>query len=138
MSQFIGIPREIAADEKRVATVPEVVVKLKALGFRVAIESGAGEAANFSDEAYVAAGAELLPDAPSLWGSADIVYKVRPPELSEVSLLREGATLACFFWPAQNPDLLQALAARGATVLAMDCVPRISRAQKLDALSSMA
>ncbi len=138
MSSMIGIPREIGADEKRVATVPEVVSRLVGLGFRVAVQSGAGENANFSDESYAAAGAELMPDAAALWGAADIVFKVRPPEATEVPLLREGATLVCFLWPAQNPELLRQLADRKATVLAMDCVPRISRAQKLDALSSMA
>jgi NAD(P) transhydrogenase subunit alpha len=134
----IGVPRETAAGEKRVATVPEVVEKLVKLGFTVAVQSGAGEAANFSDEAYRAAGAEIVPDAASLWAGADIVFKVRAPGAAEVGLMREGQTLVSFVWPAQNPELMQSLAARKATVLAMDSVPRISRAQKLDALSSMA
>ena len=138
MSQLIAIPRETAPDEKRVATVPETVAKLLGLGFRVAVQSGAGELASFSDESYRAAGAEIMPDAASLWSAADIVFKVRAPSDAEVELLPEGATLVSFFWPAQNPALLERLAARRATVLAMDCVPRISRAQKLDALSSMA
>jgi NAD(P) transhydrogenase subunit alpha len=135
MSQLIGVPRESAAGEKRVATVPEVLERLVKLGFRVAVESGAGDAANFSDEAYRAAGAEIVS---SVWGTADVVFKVRPPSLDEVARLREGATLVSFLYPAQNPALMRALAARRATVLAMDSVPRISRAQKLDALSSMA
>ena len=135
MSQLIGVPRETEAGEKRVATVPEVVEKLIKLGFRVAVQSGAGEGANFSDEAYRAAGAEIVS---SVWDSADIVFKVRAPSAAEIALMREGATLVSFIWPAQNPQLMQALAARKATVLAMDSVPRISRAQKLDALSSMA
>jgi H+-translocating NAD(P) transhydrogenase subunit alpha len=138
MSQVIGVPRETAAGEKRVATVPEVVEKLRKLGFKVVVQSGAGDAANFSDEAYRAAGAEIVADAASLWRTADIVFKVRGPSAEEIGLLREGGTLVCFLWPAQNPDLLKALAAKKATVLAMDSVPRISRAQKLDALSSMA
>jgi len=138
MSQLIGVPRESVADEKRVATVPEVVEKLLKLGFRVAVQSGAGDAANFSDESYRAAGAEIVGDTERLWASADIVFKVRPPELDEVVMLREGATLVSFIWPAQHPLLMDALAAKKATVLAMDSVPRISRAQKLDALSSMA
>ncbi len=138
MSQLIAVPRETAPDEKRVATVPETVAKLVGLGFRVAVQSGAGELANFSDESYRAAGAEIMPDAASLWSAADIVFKVRAPSDAEVGLLPEGATLVSFLWPAQNPALLERLAARRATVLAMDCVPRISRAQKLDALSSMA
>jgi NAD(P) transhydrogenase subunit alpha len=135
---LIGVPRETAAGEKRVATVPEIVEKLIKLGFRVAVESGAGEAANFGDDTYRAAGAEILDDAARLWASADIVFKVRPPSMAEVALMRQGGTLVSFIWPAQNPELMQALAERKATVLAMDSVPRISRAQKLDALSSMA
>jgi NAD(P) transhydrogenase subunit alpha len=138
MPQVIGVPRETAAGERRVATVPEVVEKLLKLGFKVAVESGAGEAANFSDDAYRAAGAEIVADAGSLWARSDIVFKVRGPGAEEVGLLREGGALVSFIWPAQNPELMQSLAARKATVLAMDSVPRISRAQKLDALSSMA
>ena len=136
---LIGVPRETASGEKRVATVPEVVGKLIKLGFSVAVESGAGAAANFSDEDYRAAGAEVLPGAADVWGRADVVFKVRPPTLEEVGLMREGATLIGFVWPAQHPELMQALQARRATVLAIDCLPRqLSRAQKMDALSSMA
>src|SRR3990172_2565082 len=138
MTLMIGIPRETAAGEKRVATVPEVVEKLIKLGFSVAVESGAGDAANFSDDTYRAAGAEVIDTAARLWASADIVFKVRGPTTEEIGLMREGSTLVSFLWPAQNPELMQQLAARKATVLAMDSVPRISRAQKLDALSSMA
>src|SRR3954468_24625562 len=138
MSQLIGVPRESAAGEKRVATVPEVVEKLVKLGFRVAVQSGAGDAANFADDTYRAAGAEIVAEAASLWASADIIFKVRAPSAEEVQMLRPGTTLVSFIWPAQNPQLMEALAARQATVLAMDSVPRISRAQKLDALSSMA
>jgi len=138
MPQVIGVPRETAADEKRVASVPEVVEKLIKLGFEVAVESGAGEASNFDDAAYRAAGARIAEGADALWAEADIVFKVRAPSPDEVARMREGCTLVCFVWPAQNPELMQQLAARKATVLAMDSVPRISRAQKLDALSSMA
>src|SRR5512134_3828857 len=138
MPQVIGVPRETAAGEKRVATVPEVVEKLIKLGFKIAVESGAGEAANFSDDAYRAAGAEIIGDAGRLWAASDIVFKVRGPSAEEVGLMREGGTLVSFIWPAQNPELLKQFAAKKATVLAMDSVPRISRAQKLDALSSMA
>ena len=138
MSQVIGVPRETAAGEKRVATVPEVVERLVKLGFKVAVQSGAGDAANFSDEAYRAAGADIVADAAGLWRAADVVFKVRGPGTEEIALMRAGGTLVCFIWPAQNPDLLEQLAAKKATVLAMDSVPRISRAQKLDALSSMA
>src|SRR3990172_359547 len=138
MSQVIGVPRETAAGEKRVATVPEVVEKLIKLGFRVALQSGAGDAANFSDDAYRAAGAEIVDGAAKLWAASDIVFKVRGPSAEEIGLMREGGALVSFIWPAQNPNLLQQLAAKKATVLAMDSVPRISRAQKLDALPSMA
>ena len=138
MPQVIGVPRETAAGEMRVATVPEVVEKLIKLGFTVAVESSAGDASNFDDETYRAAGARIVHGADALWGEADIVFKVRPPSAEEVARLREGGTLVSFIWPAQNPELMQKLAARKATVLAMDSVPRISRAQKLDALSSMA
>jgi len=136
---LIGVPKELAAGEKRVATVPDVVEKLVKLGFSVAVESGAGDAANFADDTYRAAGAQVLPSAAELWGTADIVFKVRPPAPEEVAQLREGATLIGFVWPAQNPGLMEQLQARKATVLAIDCLPRqLSRAQKMDALTSMA
>jgi NAD(P) transhydrogenase subunit alpha len=138
MPQSIGIPTEIFPGEKRVATVPDVVPKLVKLGFAVAVQSGAGAAASIDDDAYRAAGASIVADAAALWAGADIVFKVRAPSRDEVNLLREGGILVSFIWPAQNPELLESLAARKATVLAMDSVPRISRAQKLDALSSMA
>jgi NAD(P) transhydrogenase subunit alpha len=139
MPQVIGVPKEIAAGEKRVATVPEVVEKLIKLGFAVSVQSGAGDAANFSDDAYRAAGAEIVADAATLWSKADIVFKVRGPGADEVKLVREGSTLISFIWPAQNPDLMQQLAARKATVLAIDALPRVlSRAQKMDALTSQA
>ena len=139
MSQLIGVPREVFPGEKRVATVPEVVEKLRKLGFGVLVESGAGDAANCGDDAYRAAGAEVVPDAATLWSRADIVFKVRGPNADEVARVREGQTLVSFIWPAQNPELMQQLAARKATVLAIDCLPRqLSRAQKMDALTSMA
>ena len=139
MSLVIGVPKETAAGEKRVATVPEVVEKLIKLGFSVAVESGAGDAANFSDDAYRAAGAEVVDGAAALWAKADVVFKVRGPSAGEVGLLREGATLVSFIWPAQNPELMQQLAAKKATVLAIDALPRtLSRAQKMDALTSQA
>jgi NAD(P) transhydrogenase subunit alpha len=139
MSLVIGVPKETAAGEKRVATVPEVVEKLIKLGFRVAVQSGAGDAANFDDDAYRAAGAEVVGDAAALWAKADIVFKVRGPSAGEVGLLREGGTLISFIWPAQNPELMQQLAAKKATVLAIDALPRtLSRAQKMDALTSQA
>lgn len=131
-AQRIGVPRETFPGEKRVATVPDVVEKLIKLGFEVAIEAGAGDAANFSDDSYRAAGAQVLPDAAALWGASDIVLKVRPPSPDEVALMREGGTLIGFVWPAQNPALMEQLTAKKATVLAIDCLPRtLSRAQKM-------
>src|SRR5689334_25360538 len=88
----IGVPKETAPGEKRVATVPEVVAKLVKLGFRVAVETGAGDAANFADDTYRAAGAEVVPAAAELWAKSDIVFKVRPPTPAEVGLMREGGT----------------------------------------------
>ena len=137
--QRIGVPRETFPGEKRVATVPDVVEKLVKLGFKVAVESGAGDAAHCSDDTYRAAGAEVLADAAALWAASDIVLKVRPPSSDEVALMREGGTLIGFVWPAQNPELMQQLTAKHATVLAIDCLPRtLSRAQKMDALTSTA
>ena len=139
MALLIGVPKETAAGEKRVATVPEVVGKLIKLGFAVAVESGAGDAANFADDTYTAAGAQVLPDAATLFGQADVVFKVRVPSAEEVALLRPGMTLIGFIWPAQNPELMAQLQAKQVTVLAIDCLPRqLSRAQKMDALTSMA
>ena len=139
MGLLIGVPKETAAGEKRVATVPEVVEKLVKLGFSVAVESGAGDAANFADDTYRAAGAQVLATAAAVWAQADIVFKARVPSAEEVGLMRQGGTLIGFIWPAQNPELMQQLAAKGATVLAIDALPRqLSRAQKMDALTSMA
>ncbi len=136
----IGIPKESHEGEKRVATTPEAAGKLQKLGFTVAVETGAGAASDYSDEAYQAVGVEIIGDTKTLYDTSDIVLKVRAPDLGrgEVDLLREGGNLISFIWPGQNPELLEKLAARKASVLAMDMVPRISRAQKLDALSSMA
>ena len=135
----IGIPSETSAGEKRVATVPDVVEKLIKLGFKVAVESGAGDGANCSDDTYRAAGAEIIVGAPQLWAASDIVLKVNVPTSAEVELMREGGTLIGFIWPAQNPELMKQLAAKKATVLAIDCLPRqLSRAQKMDALTSQA
>ena len=140
----IGIPKEIYAGEKRVATTPEAAAHIMKLGFTVAIESGAGAEANITDAAYQAAGVEVLPDAAALWGQSDIVMKVRAPlfdpsnGVDEAAQLREGSALISFIWPAQNEALMNRLAEKKVTVLAMDSVPRMSRAQKMDALSSMA
>src|SRR5215212_8860676 len=109
MPQIIGVPREVFPGEKRVATVPEVVPKLAKLGFSVIVQSGAGEAASISDDAYAAAGATIVPDAAAVWSGADIVFKVRAPSREEIQGMREGQTLVSFIWPAQNPEMLQAL-----------------------------
>jgi len=139
MPQLIGVPKETAVGEKRVATVPEVVEKLIKLGFKVAVESGAGDAANCSDDTYRAAGAQIADSAAKLWAESDIVFKVCVPTAEEVGLMHEGQTLITFIWPAQNPELMQQLAARKVTVLAIDSLPRmLSRAQKMDALTSQA
>src|SRR5687768_2744480 len=139
MPQVIGVPKEIAAGEKRVATVPEVVGRLIKLGFKVVVQSGAGAAANFDDDAYRAAGASVAGTAAEVWAGSDIVFKVRAPDAEEIALLREGQTLIGFIWPAQNPELMQQLASRKVTVLAMDALRRtLSRAQKMHARTSTA
>jgi H+-translocating NAD(P) transhydrogenase subunit alpha len=134
----IGAPKEVVAGEARVALTPESAAPLQKLGFDCLVETGAGMAAGFSDAAYAAAGVRVVETAEALWREADVVVKVRGPEEDEARRLREGQTLISFFWPAQNPELLELCRSRGARVLAMDMVPRISRAQKMDALSSMA
>ena len=134
----IGIPREIYANECRVAATPNTVKKLQKLGFEILVESNAGAAANFTDQAYQDADCKIVPDAAALWSEADIILKVRAPEDSEIAVMPHGKTIISFIWPAQNEELLNKLAERNTTVLAMDAVPRISRAQKMDALSSMA
>ena len=134
----IGALREIFEGENRVAMTPDSALQLQKLGHSCCIESGAGQKAGFSDASYAKAGVEVLADAAAVLAAADVVVKVRGPEVAEAKALREGQTLISFFWPAQNPELLEIAKDRGATVVAMDMVPRISRAQKMDALSSMA
>ena len=140
----IGVPKEVHPGEKRVATTPDVIKQLEKLGFSVAVESGAGTAANFTDDAYREAGAEIINDTKALWDSSDIIFKVRGPEqhsalnMHEADLMHDGQTLISFIWPAQNEELMKKLSSKKVNVLAMDSVPRISRAQKMDALSSMA
>ena len=136
---LIGVPREIYPGEKRVATVPDVVSKLIKLGFEVQIERGAGELADLSDASFIEAGASIAADAQALWHASDIIFKVRPPAPEELLLMRSGQILIGFIWPAQNPELMQQMAAKNITVLAIDALPRtLSRAQKMDALTSMA
>ncbi|WP_316016018.1 Re/Si-specific NAD(P)(+) transhydrogenase subunit alpha [Roseobacter sp. HKCCA0434] len=134
----IGALKETWPGEARVAMTPQSVGQLKKLGHDCVIQSGAGEAARFADADYAAAGAEVLPDAAAVYAAADIVTRVRAPGMDEIEHVRDGQTIVSFIWPAQNAELLEALKAKGATTLAMDMVPRISRAQKMDALSSMA
>ena len=138
----VGIPKEIYPHEARVAATPDTVEKMKKLGLELMVESGAGEASTFADAAYIEAGARVV-DAKALYAEADIVLKVRQPiarpdGTHEADLLKPGTILISFIWPAQNKALVDRLAARKVTVFAMDAVPRITRAQKLDALSAMA
>ena len=150
---ILGIPKEIYPGERRVAATPSSAQKLQKLGFQVRVETGAGLAASFPDEAYRAVGGQIvysavgceIVDSPvALWAESTVVLKVRAPQhhpevnQDEVDLLRPGGTLISFIWPAQNSELLERLAQKQATVIAMDSVPRITRAQKMDALSSMA
>ncbi len=134
----IGIPKEIYKGECRVAATPDTAKKLQQLGFEVLIETGAGTKANCPDEAYEQIGCRIVKDPKKLWKEADIILKVRQPLEKETDLLSGGKTLISFIYPAQNKELLEKLANQKATVLAMDAIPRISRAQKMDALSSMA
>lgn len=134
----IGTPREVFHGEARVSMTPDSARELRKLGHVPLIETGAGSAAGFSDDAYRAAGVEVVSSAEDLWAASDIIVKVRPADLVELERLSSGKTLISFFYPAQNKDLLGRASATGANVIAMDMVPRISRAQKMDALSSMA
>ncbi len=133
----IGVPKEVFSGEKRVALTPESAEKLQKLGFDVVIETSAGNEASFADSAYEEAGVTVT-DATSVWAESDIIMKVRAPDDKEVTKLDKSKTLISFIWPAQNESLMQDLSKTGTTVLAMESVPRISRAQKMDALSSMA
>ena len=138
MGLKIGSPREIYGGEARVAMTPDSAVQLQKLGYECLIETGAGKAAGFSNEAYRAAGVTVVEGAEALYSASDVIAKVRPPDTAEVNRLSAGKTLISFFYPAQNADLLEQSKSTGANVIAMDMVPRISRAQKMDALSSMA
>ena len=134
----IGTPKEILDGENRVAMTPDSAVQLQKLGYECLIEKGAGAAAGFSDEAYKAVGVEIVKTAASLWKSSDIVAKVRIPTETELKRLTKGKTLISFFNPAGNEEGMELAKSKGANVIAMEMVPRISRAQKMDALSSMA
>jgi H+-translocating NAD(P) transhydrogenase subunit alpha len=139
----VGIPKEISPLERRVAATPSTVQRMRKLGLEVLVQAGAGEAASFQDGAYVEAGATIVAEAAKVWAEADIVLKVQHPQAinadeHEAELLREGGSLIGFIWPGQHKALVERLGARKATVLAMDAMPRITRAQKMDALSAMA
>ncbi len=140
---LVGIVREVGLGERRVAATPETTKRLLKLGFEVVIEAGAGELASFQDTDYEASGARIEASAEAVWSAADIILKVRPPGPTadgkhEADLLKQGATLISFIWPSKSPELIAQLTHRKVTVLAMDQIPRITRAQKMDALSSMA
>lgn len=134
----IGIPKEIDEGEKRVALTPEVAKQIQKLGYDLSIEAGAGEAANFSDASYVEADVDVISDPKKLWTSCDIIMKVRAATDENIEWMKSGQTLISFMSPAQNPDRLKLMQEKGITAMSMDAVPRISRAQKMDALSSMA
>jgi NAD(P) transhydrogenase subunit alpha len=140
---LIGVPTETYAGEKRVALTPETAGHIQKLGHTLCVQSGAGLASNIADELYVDAGVEVLDSAQAVYDKSDVILKVRAPAVdssigNEVAMLKSGTILIGFIWPAQNESLMGSLAAQNITVLAMDSVPRLSRAQKLDALSSMA
>ena len=133
---LIGIPKELLDNESRVAATPKTVQQILKLGFDVIVEKNAGFKASFEDNVFTEAGA-TIGNTQTVW-NADIIFKVNPPTDAEIALIKEGATLVSFIWPAQNPELMKKLSEKKINVLAMDAVPRISRAQSLDALSSMA
>ena len=133
-----GIPSEIADDESRVGATPKTVKRLIKQGFEVLIEKGAGRAANFSDKAYTEAGATIADTAEELYKQSDLILKVQAVTPSEIKLMHKDQVCLSYLQPAQNPELLQQLADQGVNAIAMDAIPRISRAQKMDVLSSMA
>jgi NAD(P) transhydrogenase subunit alpha len=140
----LAVPKECRPGERRVAVTPENVARLIKMGFAVAVEHDAGAAASFGDDDYVAAGAEIVADTRAIWHAGDIILKVQPPAMHpglnvhEADLIRDGGTLVSFLYPGKNKDIVDRLAARKATAIAVDQIPRITRAQKMDALSSMA
>ena len=134
----VAIPKETAAGERRVALVPDTATKLIAAGLQVSLQSGAGDSAYLPDPAYAAAGVTVVPGAAELLADADAVLKVQPPDSAEVKLLKRGAVLISFLQPATQADIVRALAAQQITAFSLELVPRISRAQSMDALSSQA
>ncbi len=134
MPTLVGIPKETLPLEKRVAATPDSLKKLLQRGLRVCVEKGAGIAAGYADESLAQAGAELVDD---IWPIANVIFKVRPPSLAEVSKMAQGAAIVSLLQPERNPGLIDALKAKGATALALEKIPRVTRAQKMDVLSSM-
>ncbi|MCK9207805.1 MAG: Re/Si-specific NAD(P)(+) transhydrogenase subunit alpha, partial [Salinivirgaceae bacterium] len=138
MTMIVGIPKELLPDELRVAATPTTVKRLLRQGFDVCIETDAGERSGFSDESFQETGARMVSSAKELFQLADIVLKIQAPTSDEIDLMKEGTVTLSYLWPAQNPELLKKLADRKINAIAMDAIPRISRAQKMDVLSSMA
>lgn len=134
----VGIPAEISPNELRVAATPKTVKRLQKQGFEVYVQQNAGTKANFSDKEFEEAGAKIVQTAAEIYGNSDIVLKVKEPLPEEVTMMKEGLVLLSYLWPAQNQALLQNLADKKVNAVAMDAIPRISRAQKMDVLSSMA
>lgn len=134
----VGVPSEVSQGELRVAATPKTVKRLQKQGFEVYIQHDAGVKANYSDKEFEEAGAKIVPSAADIYGKMDIVLKVKEPTFEEVGMMREDLVLLSYLWPAQNPELLQKLADKKVNAVAMDAIPRISRAQKMDVLSSMA
>ncbi len=134
----VAVAKEIEVGERRVALIPDTVSRLVKQGLEVWVEAGAGEGAFFTDAAYAAAGANIVVDTSQLWGMADVLLKVAPPTDAEISSLREGATLISFLNPLGAPETIQRLAARHVTAFSLELIPRTSRAQSMDALSSQA
>ncbi|MBA3705260.1 MAG: NAD(P)(+) transhydrogenase (Re/Si-specific) subunit alpha, partial [Bacteroidetes bacterium] len=134
----VGIPAEISPSELRVAATPKTVKRLQKQGFEVYIQHNAGVKANFSDKEFEEAGAKIVSSASDIYSKMDIVLKVKEPSIEEVGMMKEGLVLLSYLWPAQNQDLLKKLADQKVNAVAMDAIPRISRAQKMDVLSSMA
>lgn len=133
----IGVPKEIVENERRVALIPDAVKKYVGAGHTVLVQSGAGTEAAYTDDAYAAAGATIVPDAASVYGKADLILKLQKPEPEEVAQMRKGSTLLAMLQPLVNHDLVRQLAAQGVTAVSLDAIPRTTRAQSMDVLSSM-
>ena len=134
----VGIPKEISPGENRVASTPKTVKRLLKQGFEVLVETNAGKSANISDSDYENAGAAILGSAAEVYAQSDIILKVQPVDDTELTKMHKGQVMLSYLYPAQNLDLLAKLAEAGVNAVAMDAIPRISRAQKMDVLSSMA